>query len=104
MKLTLDLGRKSYDIIVSRGALGEIGKLLPLERRVLVVTDDGVPAEYAQTVSKSCACPTVITVPQGEASKTIGTFEKHLSKMLEVGFTRTDDLVEDGGGVEAYIS
>lgn len=104
MKLTLDLGRKSYDIIVSRGALGEIGKLLPLERRVLVVTDDGVPAEYAQTIAKSCACPTVITVPQGEASKSIGTFEKLLSKMLEGGFTRTDAVVAVGGGVVGDLS
>ena len=40
MKLTMRLGPRSYDIILSRGALGRLGQLANLmNRRVLVVTD-----------------------------------------------------------------
>ena len=39
MKLTMRLGPRSYDIILSRGALGRLGQLANLmNRRVLVVT------------------------------------------------------------------
>ena len=36
-----------YDILLERGALDRAGQLLNLDRRVLVVTDSGVPAQYA---------------------------------------------------------
>ena len=55
MKLTMRLGPRSYDIILSRGALGRLGQLANLmNRRVLVVTDDGVPAQHADTVLAQC--------------------------------------------------
>ena len=55
MKLTMRLGRASYDIILSRGAQGRLGKLANLtNRRALVVTDDGVPAQYADAVLAQC--------------------------------------------------
>jgi 3-dehydroquinate synthase len=50
MILRMELGEQSYDIAVGRGLLGEAGKLLNLKRKVLIVTDTGVPDEYA----KSC--------------------------------------------------
>ena len=36
-----------YDIVLERGSLKKAGQLLELDRRVLVVTDEGVPPEYA---------------------------------------------------------
>ena len=44
----MDLGENSYDIIVERKVLANAGEHLNLNRRVLVVTDTGVPAEYAK--------------------------------------------------------
>ena len=55
MNIHLDLKENSYDIIVERNILKEAGKHLHLDRRVLVVTDDGVPAHYAETVAKQCS-------------------------------------------------
>lgn len=99
MTLTMELGKSSYDIIIERGALGRVGQLLPLERRVLIVTDDGVPAEYARTVAAACKTPVVVTVAQGEDSKSFSTLSRLCSVMLENGFTRTDAVVAVGGGV-----
>lgn len=93
-----------YDVIVSHGALGRIGSLLNLNRRVLIVTDDGVPASYAQAVAAACKKPILVTVPRGEGSKNIPTLSRLLSTMLENGFTRTDAVVAVGGGVVGDLS
>lgn len=104
MELTISLGAASYKIRIERGALAKVGELLPLERRVLVVTDDGVPPEYARTVAAAAKAPTVLTVPAGEGSKSLATLEKLLTAMLEAGFTRTDAVVAVGGGVVGDLS
>ena len=41
----------NYDIVLEPGAIKKAGELLNLNRRVLVVTDSGVPAQYAETVA-----------------------------------------------------
>lgn len=88
-----------YDIILRRGALSEAGQLLELDRRVMIVTDSGVPAEYARAIAEAALNPTVITVPQGEESKSIAVWQSVLSRMLSEGFTRGDCVVAVGGGV-----
>ena len=70
----MNLGADSYDIIVQRGVLGEADKHLDLNRRVLVVTDSGVPAQYARTVAEQCKEAIILTVEQGEASKSLEVF------------------------------
>ncbi|MBQ9680473.1 MAG: 3-dehydroquinate synthase [Ruminococcus sp.] len=97
--LQLDLGADSYDIVIERGALQRAGELLNLDRKVLVLTDNGVPAEYAQTVASQAKDGYVFTVPQGEDSKSIPTFSRVLSEMLRLGFSRKDAVVAVGGGV-----
>lgn len=88
-----------YDIVLQRGALKEIDKYLDLSKKVLIVTDDGVPCEYAQTVASFCKEPYVETLKQGENSKNIDNFSYLLSKLVEYKFTRSDCVVAVGGGV-----
>lgn len=97
--LRMNLGTDSYDIVIERGALKRAGELLNLDRKVLVLTDDGVPAEYAAAVADQAKDGTVFTVSQGEDSKSLGSFGEILSKMLSLGFTRKDAVVAVGGGV-----
>ena len=104
MKLKVELKENSYDIIIERGALARVGELLPLDRRVLVVTDSGVPAEYARTVANASKEGYVLTLPQGEKSKTLDFFESVLSFLLYKNFTRSDCVVAVGGGVCAYLT
>jgi len=51
MMIRMNLGEYSYDIEVERGILEKAGKLLNLNRRVLVVTDTGVPKKYSETLA-----------------------------------------------------
>ena len=88
-----------YDIWLERGAINRAGEFMNLNRRVLVVTDSGVPAQYAETVAAQCAEPTVVSVPEGEASKCSDRFLELLGVLTEQGFTRTDCVVAVGGGV-----
>ena len=54
MTISMNLGDIGYDIVVERGLLKKAKEHLDLDRRVLVVTDSGVPADYASTVAEQC--------------------------------------------------
>ncbi len=98
-RLTMELGERSYDIIVRRGCLQEAGSLLNLDRKVLIVTDEGVPAAYADALAAQCRAPQRCTVAQGEGSKSLPVLERLLEMMLQAGFTRSDCVCAVGGGV-----
>ncbi len=104
MTIHMNLGHNSYDIIVQRGVLKNASQYMNLSRRVLVVTDTGVPAEYAKTIAAQCKESVIFTVEMGEDSKSLETFGKLLSAMLENGFSRKDCVVAVGGGVVGDLS
>ena len=97
--LHMELGVNGYDIIVERGALEKADKLLKLNRKVLIVTDDGVPFKYSDKIASFCKDPYVVTLPQGEQNKCMTTYMKLLEKMVELKFDRNDCVVAVGGGV-----
>ena len=100
MKLTMHLGSRSYDIILKRGCLANLHQFTDLaHRKVFVLTDSGVPADYARTVLDQCADGTLYTVPQGETSKSLKVYGEVLGAMLAFGMGRRDLLVAVGGGV-----
>ena len=99
MILSMQLGKDSYDIVIERGVLAKAGELLDLDRRVLVVTDDGVPSLYAQKILEQSKDGVLVTLPAGEATKDFSFFRQLLSRMLEASFTRKDCVVAVGGGV-----
>lgn len=95
----MDLGPNSYDIHIERGAINCADRYFDLNRKVLIVTDSGVPVEYAQAVAKRCAAPYIEVFPQGEEHKNIQTYQSILSRLVREGFSRTDCIVAVGGGV-----
>ena len=99
MKIPNNFSNLGYPITVKRGILAEIENYFDLNRKVLVVTDSGVPKQYAQAVARKCKEAKIIAVPQGEESKSFEKLEHILSYMLENNFTRTDCVVAVGGGV-----
>ena len=93
-----------YEIVVERGALARVGELLDLDRKALIVTDSGVPSEYAQAVASQCADSTLVVIERGEASKCVEQWQRLLSTMLEHGFGRDGCVVAVGGGVVGDLS
>ena len=99
MKLTINCKTYSYDVIIQRNIINNVSEYLSLQRKVLILTDDGVPSEYVLKVSSQCLNPIIVTVKQGEQSKNIDNYQLVMKTLIEHGFTRTDCLVSIGGGV-----
>lgn len=104
MIISVNMAHQSYDIVLERGALSRVGEYIGLDRKVLVVTDDGVPSEYAECVANACRTAVIVTLPQGEKSKNFDNYKFLLGKMLENGFSRVDCVVAVGGGVIGDMS
>ena len=104
MNIIIDPALWDTHIVLQRGALHRAGQLLQLDRRALIVTDDGVPADYAAAVAAQCSDPIIVTLPQGEATKCIARWQQLLCRMLQAGFTRQDCVVAVGGGVVGDLS
>lgn len=99
MSLRMELGPNSYDITVERGCLQRADALLNLDRRVLIVTDRGVPRQYAETLAARCKEPVVAVVAPGEGNKTMETVTGLCRTMLEHRFSRGDCVAAVGGGM-----
>ena len=97
--LQMSLGKDSYDIVIEKGALSKAKEYMNLSRKVLIVTDSGVPTRYAQTVAQCCKEPYVVTIPEGESSKSFDCYKSLLTVLCRKEFTRTDCVVAVGGGV-----
>ena len=104
MILPVDLGKNSYNITLESGALHRAGEIFDLHRKVLIVTDSGVPKEYSAALAESCKESYILTIPQGEGSKNLDTFQTVCKALLEYGFTRKDCVVAVGGGVTGDLA
>ena len=63
-----------------------------------------MPREYAETIAKQSKEAHVFSILGGEESKSLNTYEMLLSKMLYLGFSRSDCVVAVGGGVVGDLS
>ena len=99
MILQMELGERSYAIRVERGCLQKAGQLLNLKRKVCIVTDAGVPAQYAKTLAAQCLDPVIVTVDEGEETKTMQAVTRICEVLLERGFSRKDCVAAVGGGM-----
>ena len=97
--LHLDLCERGYDINIGRGLLNKASELFELNRKVLIVTDSGVPKEYAEAVKAVCKDAKILTVAEGEGSKSMDGFALVCQTMLDFNMTRGDCVVAVGGGV-----
>ncbi len=99
-KLRVAFGDRSYDIIIEKGSRSKLAEIFGIEkRRAFIVTDSGVPSEYAMDVANGFDQAEIYTVPMGEVSKSLDVFGKISARMLEIGITRSDVCIAVGGGV-----
>lgn len=97
--IRMELGKNSYNIELQRGNLNRAGELLNLNRKVMIITDEGVPISYAEKIKEQSKEAYIKVVPQGEGSKSFATTEEILKDMLSYQFSRKDCVVSVGGGV-----
>lgn len=99
MILHLNLNENSYDIVIERNCLNDVKNYFDLNRKVLIVTDDGVPNKYSQTILDNCDNGYILTLKQGEENKNMDSLKVILEKLCELNFNRHDCVIACGGGV-----
>ena len=99
MKLYVTTAEGGYDIVFKKGGHRDVAALWGAGHKTLVVTDSGVPAEYAQAVACGCREARIFTFPAGEDQKRLSTLSDIWRAMVEMELTRTDRVIAVGGGV-----
>src|SRR2546427_11550301 len=95
MLIPVDLGTRSYAIVVEPGALASVGarlRELRVGSRAVLVTDAGILKLHGQVVVASLEAAglsvTVLEVPDGEAAKTLAVAEHCWDRLLAAGGRR----------------
>ncbi len=104
MNLTVKTSMGDYNIIIERGSVNKLSAYCNTEKKALIITDDGVPFKYAETVSKQFRNNVVKVIPQGEKSKSFDTYKELLQVLNDNEFSRADCIVAVGGGVVGDLS
>ncbi len=105
-RLDVDLGQRSYEILIGRGLIAEAGELmLPVlkQKRVVAVTDANVALHHLEGLERSVRAAGIaidsIVLEAGEQTKSFAGLENLLTRLLELGIERRTTLVALGGGV-----
>jgi 3-dehydroquinate synthase len=76
-----------------------VGALVHPKGRVFVITSDALRARFGERVARSFANADVLTMPEGEANKTLDTANVIITELLEHGAKRDSTAVVVGGGM-----
>ena len=77
----------NYNVVVKKNCLSEIEKYFNLDRKVLILTDSGIPSIYYDKVKEKCKDAHLYIVECGESSKSIENYSKIVNYMIENEFT-----------------
>lgn len=110
-QITVDLGQRSYDILIGPGLVDDAGAQIASRittPRAYIITDANVAPLLGDRLAASLGAAgidhEVIVLPAGEATKSFGPFENLLDDLLQRGVERATTLVALGGGVIGDIT
>jgi len=105
-KLRVELGARSYDIVIGSGVLAEAGERIAQiapGAACAIVTDANVARHYLPALQASLDAKglrsTAIVVEPGEASKCLSVYGRVLEEAIAAKIERRDVVVALGGGV-----
>ena len=101
----VNLGTRSYRIVIGVGALSAIGAelaRLKVGRKVALVTDPAILALHGAVVTQSLGAAsfdvTTVLLPEGERAKTLDVAASTWERFLDAGLNRSSTVVALGGG------
>ena len=108
----VDLGERSYEVIVEAGILSRAGERITAAglagRRIAVISDATVAGLHGETLLNSleaAGCrPSMHRFPTGEASKSMACAEQLCRDMIAAGHDRKSAVVALGGGVTGDLA
>lgn len=102
-RVTVDLGERTYNVVVGHGARAETASLLPAKaKRVAIVTQAGVPSNLIPEFPNHEV--SVHEIGVGEEFKSLITIQTLCSAFAQAGLTRNDVVVGVGGGMVTDIA
>lgn len=104
MKLHVNLETNSYDIYMEKGILNRLDNYIDTSKKFMIISDEGVPKQYIDTVLQQCPKGYTHIVKQGEGSKSLGVYQEICEHMLKENFSRKDYIIALGGGVVGDLS
>ncbi|MFQ5443290.1 MAG: 3-dehydroquinate synthase [Nitrospinales bacterium] len=106
-RLKIDLGDRSYEILIAQNLLAQAGEYLSRlfrpQSRVVVITQPSINRLYGEILVTSLQMAgfrtKTIEVPEGEQYKSLQEAEKIFDQLLDFSCDRQSVLVAFGGGV-----
>ncbi|MDH6264934.1 3-dehydroquinate synthase [Rhizobium sp. SG_E_25_P2] len=102
----VDLGERSYDILIGPGLIGNAGEAIASRlkgKRMAVITDEHVGAIYLGPLTESLAAQGIsvhpLTLPAGEKTKSFAHLMTVTDHVLDAKIERNDAVIALGGGV-----
>jgi 3-dehydroquinate synthase len=104
----VDLGPRSYDVVVGDGAIAELATVLAGRARVAIVSQEHVAREHGPSVTVALdaagARHKLFLVGDGEEHKTFATVEALCRGFTTWGLRRNDAVVALGGGLVGDVA
>ncbi len=99
-EITVDLGDRSYPVLVGDGARHSLGQVVPPgAKRAAVVTQEAVGVEVETGTEQR-----TFLIGEGEQAKSMSTVEDLCRGFARFGLTRADLVVGVGGGVVTDVA
>jgi 3-dehydroquinate synthase len=105
IEISVNLGPRSYPILVGAGLLATVGPLLAkrdVGRKAVLVSDPAIARLHAEPVVRSLRATGFdveqVSVPEGEQAKRLDVASALWDRLLDAGCDRTSTVVALGGG------
>ena len=99
-RVNVDLGTRSYPVVVGHGVVGEIDSLLPkTAKRAVIVTQKEIGFVVKPKIDN-----TIVLIGTDEQHKNLQTIEMLSQKFAEFGLTRNDVVIGLGGGMVTDVA
>ena len=109
--VTVDLGSRTYDIVIGEGVLARSGHIMANNLgtgKAVVVTDERVASLHLGTLARSLEGVGIqfdtVILPPGEQTKNFKHFERLLNDLLDLQIDRASTIIALGGGVIGDIA
>ena len=99
-RVNVDLGTRSYPVVVGHGVVGEIDSLLPkTAKRAVIVTQKEIGFVVKPKIDS-----TTVLIGNGEQHKNLQIIEMLSQKFAEIGLTRNDVVIGLGCGMVTDVA
>jgi len=102
-RIRVELGTRSYDVVVGANAVAELETVLAGRRRAAIVTQAAIPealvAAARAALDRAGVVSETFVMGQGEEHKSLATVDDLSRRFAQWGLLRADAVVAVGGGI-----